>query len=323
MHRFPEIEPFDVGMLAVGEGHELYWEVCGNPDGKPAVVLHGGPGSGCSAGMRRLFDPDAYKIVLFDQRNCGRSTPNASEASVDLSTNTTAHLVEDCERLREHLGIDRWLAWGGSWGTTLGLAYAQAHPDRVTEMILVSVVMTTRREVDWVTRDMRRVFPEAWARFRDGVPEEDRGGDLSRVYNRLVESPDPTVREQAARDWCAWEDTHVATYPSHTPDPRYDDPRFRLCFARLVTHYWSNAAFLEDGQLLRDAHSPRGNPGRLDQRQARHQWAAGHRLGAGASMAGRRARHRRRRRARRRRRGDAGEPRRGAALCEDWLTTIR
>ncbi len=269
MHRFPEIEPYDSGLLDVGEGHRLYWETCGSPGGKPAIVLHGGPGSGCSPGMRRMFDPSAYRLVLFDQRNCGRSTPHASEAGVDLSANTTASLVEDCERLREHLGIDRWLVWGGSWGTTLGLAYAQAHPDRVTEMILVSVVTTTRGEVEWVTRHMGRVFPEQWARFRDGVPEEDRDGDLSLAYSRLLESRDAAVREEAARAWCAWEDTHIATYPGHKPDPRYDDPRFRLCFARLVTRYWSNAAFLEDGQLLRDAHRLAGIPavlinGRLD-----------------------------------------------------------
>jgi proline iminopeptidase len=269
VRRFPEIQPYETGLLDVGAGHRVYWETCGSANGKPAVVLHGGPGSGCSFGMRRMFDPSAYRIVLFDQRNCGRSTPHASEADVDLATNTTPALIEDCERIREHLGIDRWLVWGGSWGTTLGLAYAQRHPDRVTEMVLVSVVTTTRREVEWVTRDMGRVFPQEWARFRDGVPEEDRDGDLSLAYSCLLESSDPEVRHEAAKAWCAWEDTHVATYPGHKPDPRYDDPRFRLCFARLVTQYWSNAAFLDDGQLLRDAHRLAGIPavlinGRLD-----------------------------------------------------------
>ena len=263
MQRFPEIEPYDTGMLDVGEGHRLYWEVSGSPDGKPAVVLHGGPGAGCSPGMRRMFDPSAYRLVLFDQRNCGRSTPHASGPDVDLSTNTTARLIDDCELIREHLGIDRWLVWGGSWGTTLGLAYAQAHPDRVSEMILVSVVTTTHREVEWVTRDMGRIFPEEWARFRDGVPQEDRDGDLSLAYSRLLESSDPDVRDRAAKAWCAWEDTHVATYPGHGPNARYEDPRFRLCFARLVTHYWSNAAFLDDGQLLREADRLAGIPGAL------------------------------------------------------------
>ena len=189
MNPFPEIEPYDAGMLDVGDGHRLYWEVSGNPSGKPAVVLHGGPGSGSSPGFRRMFDPAAYRVVQFDQRNCGRSTPHASEFAVDLSTNTTAALIGDCARIRAQLGIERWLVWGGSWGTTLGLAYAQAHPERVTEMVLVSVVGTTRREVDWVTRAMGRIFPEEWARFRDAVPEADRAGDLSAAIQPIAQCP--------------------------------------------------------------------------------------------------------------------------------------
>jgi len=145
---FPDIEPYDGGMLDVGDGHRIAWEVSGRADGKPAVVLLGGPGSGSASWMRRIFDPDAYRIVLFDQRNCGRSTPYAGEAAVDLSTNTTAHLIADCEQLRAHLGVERWLVWGGSWGTTLGLAYAEAHPERVSELVLVSVGATTHREVE-------------------------------------------------------------------------------------------------------------------------------------------------------------------------------
>jgi proline iminopeptidase len=210
-----------------------------------------------------MFDPAAYRVVQFDQRNCGRSTPHASEFTVDLATNTTAALVDDCERIRSHLGIDRWLVWGGSWGTTLGLTYAQAHPDCVTEMVLVSVVGTTRREVDWVTRAMGRIFPEEWARFRDAVPEADRDGDLSAVYDRLLHSPDAEVRERAAKAWCEWEDTHVGTYAGHRHDPRYDDPRFRMCFARIVTHYWSNEAFLDGDQLLRGVDRLAGIPGVL------------------------------------------------------------
>jgi len=263
MERFPAIEPYEVGTLDVGSGHRLAWEVSGNPEGKPAVVLHGGPGSGSSPGFRRWFDPAAYRIVQFDQRNCGRSTPHASEPEIDLSTNTTSHLIDDCERIRCHLGIERWLVWGGSWGTTLGLAYGQAHRDRVTEMILVSVGTTTRREVEWVTRAMGRVFPEQWTRFRDMVPEADRDGDLSAAYSKLLHTADEHTRELAARAWCEWEDTHVATHAGHSHDPRYDDRRFRMCFARLVTHYWSHAAFLEDGQLLRDADRLAGIPGVL------------------------------------------------------------
>jgi len=257
---YPEIEPHAEGMLPVGDGNVVHWEVSGNPDGRPAVVLHGGPGSGLAPGRRRWFDPSAYRIVQFDQRNCGRSTPRADDPAVDLSTNTTAALVDDVEALRRHLGVDRWLVSGTSWGTTLGLAYAEAHPGRVTEVVLAAVGTTGRREVDWITRQMGRIFPEEWARFRDGVPEADRDGDLSAAYARLLTSPDPAVRERAARDWCAWEDTHVSLGPGWSPDPRYDDPEFRTVFARLVTHYWSHAAFLPDGALLDSAGRLAGVP---------------------------------------------------------------
>jgi proline iminopeptidase len=260
---YPEIEPYEQGTLAAGDGNILYWEACGSRDGKPAVVLHGGPGSGCSTRMRRYFDPSAYRVMLFDQRGCGRSRPHASDPRVDLASNTTDHLVEDVERLRAHLGVERWLVFGGSWGSTLGLAYAERYPERVTEMVLASVVTTSRREVRWVTRDAGRYFPEQWSRFRDGVPEADRDGDLAAAYARLLHDPDPAVRERAARDWCDWEDTHVAAGPDHRHDPRYDDPAFRTAFARLVTHYWRHAAWLEDGALLRDAGRLAGIPGVL------------------------------------------------------------
>jgi proline iminopeptidase len=263
------VEPYNAGMLDVGDGHQVSWEVSGAPAGKPAVLLHGGPGSGCAPGWRRWFDPNRYRLVAFDQRNCGRSTPHAGEPEVDLSANTTHHLIGDMELLRDHLAIDRWLVWGGSWGTTLGMAYAEAHPDRVSEMILVSVGTTTRAEVQWVTRAMGRVFPAEWERFVAAVPESERAGDLAAAYSRLLHDPDPDVRERIAREWCAWEDTHVATTPGHTHDERYDDPRFRLCFARLVTHYWSNAAFLDDGALMDGVDRVAGIPavlihGRLD-----------------------------------------------------------
>jgi proline iminopeptidase len=260
---YPEIEPYDHGLLDVGDGNRVYWEVCGNPDGKPALVVHGGPGSGASPWWRRYFDPAKYNVVLVDQRNCGRSTPDAAEPDVDLSSNTTAHLIADFEQLRQRLGIAQWLLLGASWGATLGLAYAEQHPEAVSEIVLFSVTNGTQREVEWITRDMGRIFPEEWARFRDGVPEDQRDGNLALAYSRLLHDPDPAVREKAARDWCDWEDTHVATHPGHKPDPRYEDPALRLRLARLVTHYWGNAGWLEDGVLLREAGKLAGIPGVL------------------------------------------------------------
>ena len=262
---YPSIEPYESGRLPVGDGHELYWEACGNPAGRPALVLHGGPGSGCTPQQRRLFDPQRYRVVLFDQRGAGRSTPHASVTDTDLSTNTTHHLLADIEALRGQLGVERWLVYGVSWGTTLGLAYAQRHPDRVSAMVLASVVTTTAREVQWVTRDMGRVFPVQWARFRAGAGPGD--GDLVDLYARLLAEPDPAVRERAAADWCAWEDTHVATVPGYQPDPRYGDPRFRMGFARLVTHYWRHRAWLADGSLEAGAARLAGIPGVLVQGQ--------------------------------------------------------
>jgi proline iminopeptidase len=260
---YREIEPFEQGLLAVGDGHELYWEVCGDPEGKPAVVLHGGPGSGCVPWWRRLHDPAAYRIVLFDQRGCGRSHPHAGAPAVDLAANTTHHLVADVERLRRHLGIERWQVLGGSWGSTLALAYGERHPEQVTELVLFAVGTTSRREVEWVTRDIGRLFPADWERFRDGVPESERDGDLVAAYSRLLHDADPGVRDRAARDWCRWEDAHVKTRPDQPSNPRYEDAGFRLCFARLVTHYWRHAAWLEDGALLRDLDRLAGIPGVL------------------------------------------------------------
>jgi proline iminopeptidase len=201
---YPPIEPYDQGMLDVGDGNLVYWETCGNPDGKPALTVHGGPGSGCSTGMRRV-DPDRYRAVLFDQRGCGRSTPHASDPATDMSANTTEHLLSDMELLREHLGIDRWLLSGGSWGSTLALAYAERHPHRVSEIVLSAVTTTRRSEIDWLYRGVARFFPEEWERFRAGVPEADR--DLVAAYARLMEDPDPLVRAQAANAWCAWVST--------------------------------------------------------------------------------------------------------------------
>jgi proline iminopeptidase len=217
---YPPIEPYDSGMLDVGDGHRVYWETCGNPAGKPALVLHGGPGSGCTANARRYFDPSAYRIVLFDQRGSGRSVPHASSPDVDLSTNTTAHLIADMERLRRHLGIGQWLVLGGSWGSTLALTYAEQYPERVSEMVLFSIATTTASEIEWITRGVGTFFPEAWSRFRAAIPEADRDGSFVEAYHRLLMHPDPVVHEKAARDWCEWETAIVAVHPGHKPHPR-------------------------------------------------------------------------------------------------------
>lgn len=261
--QYPPIEPYDSGMLDVGDGHEIYWECCGNPQGTPALFLHGGPGSGCSAGQRRFFDPERYRVVLFDQRGAGRSRPLASRPDADLSVNTTAHLIRDIEALRRLLEVDRWVILGMSWGATLGQAYAQAHPERVRALVLALVTTTSRREVEWLTRDVGRIFPQAWERFAAFVPDRLRHLPLVDAYAELLFDTDPAVQDQAAREWCAWEDAHVSLHPGHQPSPRYEDPEFRLRFARLVTHYWRHAAFLQENQLLRDAARLNGIPGVL------------------------------------------------------------
>lgn len=258
---YPGIEPFAYGLLEVGDGHRMYWEVCGNPQGKPAVVLHGGPGSGCSEGMRRLFDPDAYRIVLFDQRGSGRSRPHASEPGVDLSSNTTHHLLADIERLRTHLGIERWLVFGGSWGATLALAYAQEHPACVSELVLTAVTMTRPAEIDWLYRGVAPLFPAQWERFRDGVPQAECDGDLIEAYHRLLMDPDPAIHHQAAQDWCTWENALLSVDPEAKPEPRRLQPAFQLAFARIVTHYFRNKAWLEDSILLERAGRLAGIPG--------------------------------------------------------------
>jgi proline iminopeptidase len=263
MSLYPEVTPYEHGMLDVGGGHKIHWETCGSPTGKPALVLHGGPGSGCTPVWRRYFNPDRYRIVLFDQRGCGRSTPHASQLDIDLSTNTTHHLIADIELLRRHLGIERWLLLGASWGTTLALAYAETHLQRVTEMVLEGIATTTKWEVDWITRGVGAFFPDAWQRFRCGVPEAERAGGLVDAYHRLLMHPDPAVHPKAARDWCDWEIAVVALHPNDAPNPRYEQPAFRLGFARLVTHYWRHYAWPEDGTLVRDAHRLSRIPGVL------------------------------------------------------------
>lgn len=261
---FPLVEPFDQGMLDVGDGNSIHWEMSGNPGGKPAVVIHGGPGSGSGPGSRRYFHPDLFKLVIFDQRGCGRSQPHASDPRTDMAVNTTPHLLSDMERLREHLEIERWLLFGGSWGSTLILAYAEHHPQRVSEIVIPTVTMTRHAEVEWLYRGVGRFFPREWERFRNAVPEADRDGDLVAAYARLMESPDLAVREAAAEAWVEWEDAVTSLEPNGAMNA-YSSRRgaARLAFVRICAHYFSHAAWLDEGQLLRGADRLTGIPGVL------------------------------------------------------------
>ncbi|MDX6549031.1 MAG: proline iminopeptidase [Gaiellales bacterium] len=263
---YPEIEPYACGMLEASHANRVYWETCGTPEGKPALVLHGGPGSGCTAWHRRLFDPAAYRIVLFDQRGCGRSTPHASLHDTSLDGNTTPHLIADIEALRKLLSIERWLVWGGSFGSELALAYAQQHPSRVTEMVVWGIATGRRSEADWLFRGgVGEFFPEQWQRLLDGLPAGERSGDPVAGYRRLLNDPDPAIRRKAAADWCLWE----SATPDWPPRPglaeRYTDPAFALAFARLVTHYVHHDLWIEDGSLLRGAGALANVPGILIQ----------------------------------------------------------
>ncbi|MBZ0296140.1 MAG: prolyl aminopeptidase [Anaerolineae bacterium] len=258
---YPDIEPYDQGMLDVGDGNHIYWETCGNPQGKPVVALHGGPGSGCTPTMRRFFDPAAYRIILFDQRNCGRSRPHASDPNTDLARNTTHHLIADMEALRQHLHIERWVVFGISWGSTLALAYAETHPQRVAAIVLVGVTMTRPSEINWLYRGVAPMYPAEWARFRAGVPAEARDGDLVDAYYHLLHDSDPTIRTKAARDWHDWEAASLAAKPNAKPSERWLQPDFQMARARIITHYFRNHAWLEDGILLRNASALAGIPG--------------------------------------------------------------
>jgi proline iminopeptidase len=259
-----QAEPYDHGMLDVDDGNLVYWETRGNPVGKPALSVHGGPGSGTGTSTGRSFNRDRYRVVLFDQRGCGRSTPHASDPATDMGVNTTEHLLRDMEHLREHLGIERWLLFGGSWGSTLILAYAERHPERVSEIVIPCVTTCRRSEIDWLYRGVGRFFPEEWQRFRAGVPEAERDGDLLAAYARLMENPDPDVRGRAAADWLAWEDAVISQEPHGTPKAYSSrPPDAQLAFVRICAHYYSQGAWLEDGALLRDAHRLAGIPGVL------------------------------------------------------------
>ena len=262
---YPPVEPYDHGLLDTGDRNLVYWETCGNPDGKPALVVHGGPGSGCGTGSRKSFDPVRYRSILFDQRGCGRSSPHASDPATDMSLNTTEHLLADMEQLREHLGVDRWLLFGGSWGSALILAYAERCPDRVSEIVIPDVTSARRREYDWLYRGAGRFFPAELERFLAGVPEAGPGTEaVAAAYARRMEDPDPAVRAKAAADWCAWEDAILSLEPSGEPNPFGDRPSdAKLALVRICAHYAAHGAWLEEGVLLREAGRLAGIPGVL------------------------------------------------------------
>lgn len=258
----PPTEPFDSDLLDRPDGARLYWETSGNPSGLPALYLHGGPGSGLGrGGYRRRFDPERYRVVGLDQRGCGRSTPWAVDDLAHLDDLTTTALIADVEALRVHLGVGSWLVHGVSWGSTLALAYALAHPDRVTALVLTAVTTGGRDEIDWITEGVGRVFPEAWERFAAGVPD---GVRVVEHHARRLRDPDPAVRAAAADAWDAWESTHVSLDPAWQPGPLHEDPRDRANFATLVTHFWAHDCFLVgDDAVLARAHRLAGTPGVL------------------------------------------------------------
>lgn len=253
---YPPIEPYETGMLDVGDGHRVYFERVGKPGAKPVVFLHGGPGGGISPEHRRLFNPECYDILLFDQRGCGRSEPHAS-----IEANTTWHLVEDIERLREHVGVSQWMVFGGSWGSTLGLAYAQTHPQRVSELILRGVYTLTQAEIDWYYQfGVSEMFPDKWAAFQAPIPVEERH-DMVAAYHRRLMGDDPAIQLEAAKAWTLWEGETITLLPDPAFSAPFREGHYALAFARLENHFFTHKAWLEEGQLLANADRLKGIPG--------------------------------------------------------------
>lgn len=249
---YPPIEPYEHGLLDVGDGQQVYWETSGNPAGKPVVMLHGGPGGGCNPRHRQQFDPRVYRIVLLDQRGCGRSLPHAGDPAVSLQHNTTWHLVADLERLREHLGVDRWLVHGGSWGSTLALAYSQKHPERVSELVLRGIFLLRPAELRWFYQEgASALFPDLWEDFLAPIPSAERA-DLIAAYSRRLSSPDDAVRLPAARAWAQWEGGTVTLRRRQDLLDHFAEPATAVAFARIENHYFTHGGWLAPGQLLRD-----------------------------------------------------------------------
>lgn len=255
---YPPIEPYETGLLDVGDGHRVYYERSGTPGAKPAIFLHGGPGGGIAPEHRCQFDPALYDVMLFDQRGCGKSTPHAG-----LDANTTWHLVADIERLRAIAGVEQWLVFGGSWGSTLALAYAETHPDRVSELVLRGIYLCTQPELDWFYQfGVSEMFPDKWERFLAPIPEAERG-DIMAAYHRRLTGGDPAIQVAAARAWSTFEGETITLLPDPERSAQHDDGHYALAFARLETHYFVHGCWLEPGQLLRDAGRLRDIPGTI------------------------------------------------------------
>ncbi|MGL3606619.1 prolyl aminopeptidase [Rhizobium sp. G187] len=253
---YPEIEPFETGMLDVGDGHQIYWERFGTKGAKPAVFLHGGPGGATSPSHRRLFDPALYDVILFDQRGCGKSTPHAS-----IEANTTWHLVADIERLRTMIGAEKWLVFGGSWGSTLALAYAETHPEHVSELVLRGIYTLTKAELDWYYQfGVSEMFPDKFERFCAPIPEDERH-EMMAAYRRRLVGTDREEQLRCAVAWSTWEGETITLLPNPDYSDHFYDPEFALAFARIENHFFVHAGWMEEGQLLRDAHKLADIPG--------------------------------------------------------------
>ena len=253
---YPEIEPFETGMLDVGDGHSIYWERFGTRGAKPAVFLHGGPGGATGPNNRRLFDPALYDVMMFDQRGCGKSTPHAS-----LDANTTWHLVADIERLRELMGVEQWLVFGGSWGSTLSLAYAETHPERVSELVLRGIYTLTKAELDWYYQfGVSEMFPDKFERFQAPIPEDERH-EMMAAYRRRLTGENREEQLACARAWSLWEGETITLLPNPSYSSTFEEDQYALAFARIENHYFVHAGWLEEGQLLRDAHKLANIPG--------------------------------------------------------------